>query len=569
MPYQIPLGPQVKIGVRIGYAKAPNAKMVLMSLTSGTVTVVCNGVSYPVILAATDSDTANSPAGYIGTLTMNGLAEFTEYSYTATKGADSVTGSFRTLPGREDDFCFYAITCDAPVHESVNAGHTDGEGFYKTIKQQVEAGGLPCVGIFHIDDHGYTSTRKFTDAAAGVVGLSASHPSELNTKYAYSAAWLSYYGMYPSGSTEMGTAVSGFGNSEAYTTTGNIDIGRVPSRVWCMQNLPVWPQWGDWEFQNDIGFDFPTTNPGVPNGYHKTYTAGVGNKDGGGYLAWQTFMAPLQPPSVAVNDTDCNLWAFDLGCTRIIAADCITKSQGNIGTDYGGAGLNKRVDDAVAVSSILGTGQIADIKAAADSSASFTFLGLANGIQYISEWATEFLSGAQHPIKNHCPSEFNSLFSDADSLSAIPATSGQYGQLFAMVGDLHHGHIYRHQIDDGVVPTDFYEIGLGTATKSFNHTALLTKTTAFPILEYEIGDIHRGSLIEYIDKTVGELVDLPAHTWWGVRVSVYGSRAISELVVELIGESGVLWNAKFLSRKGSTKFSPAMKVPQVVGTVHA
>lgn len=568
MPYQIPLGPQVKIGVRIGYAKAPTAKLIFMSLTGGTVTVTCSGggVAGDVVLAPTDSDTANSPAGYIGTLEITGLAEFTQYTYTATKGADSVSGSFYTLPGWEDDFCFYAITCDAPVSAGVNGGWTDGEGFYKDIKAQVQAGGLPCVGILHLDDHGYTAARQFTDAAA--VGLDAARPSKLNTHYAFSASYLSFYGMYSSGSAEMGTDVGGFGDSEAYTTTGNIDIGRVPARVWCMQNLPVWPQWGDWEFESDLGFDRPTTSPTqVANAYHKTYTAGIGNKDGGGYLAWQTFMAPLQPPSVASNDPDCNLWAFNLGCTRVIAVDGITKSQGAV-TSYGTLPPSLLVDDAQAVSSIFGTGQIADIKAAIDVSAAFTFLGLANGIRYMSEYATEFYSGAQHPIKDHCPSEFNALFTDADSLSAIPATSGQYGQLFTVHGDLHHGHVYRHQITDGVVPTDFYEIGVGTVTTSYNHSALLYKNTSIPLLEYDIGESHRGSLIEYINKLVGYMADTEYHTYWGARISVYGSRAIPELVIELFGKDGVLWSGKFLGHKGAQKYSSTVEVAQIVGTSH-
>lgn len=549
----IPLGPQVKIGVRIGYAKAPNAKMVVMSLTNGAASVDCNGINYPVTWVATDSDGgAASPAGYVGEITLGGLAEFTQYGYTVTQGVSTVTGSFSTLPGPNDDFCFYAITCDAAVAASANGGVTDGEGMYKTFHEQINAGGLPCVGILHVDDHGYVAARKFSDPAA--VGLDTQTPAQLNTEYAFSAGWLNYYGLHANGSGD-----SGFGDSAAYTTTGNIDIGRTPHRVWCMQNLPVWPQWGDWEFKNDIGMDFPTTNPGVPNPFHKTYTGSVGNRDGGGLLAWNRFMKPLQPPSIASADANANHWAFDLGCIRLIAVDGITNSNGAV-TSYAATNFPDGIlyDDTIGVtqvSAMLGSNQIADILAAIDPYAQFTILGLMHGVRYMGKFTSEWYTGTQHPIKNHCPAEFAQLFTASGSLADKPETNNSRGVLFTFNGDYHNGHIYHHQITDGTLPTDFYEVGLGTVTTSYNHAA--------DSVDPRIGEAFKGSTVEYLDYDVAQLTN-EFHRSWGVKVSVYGSKPLKQVVIELLAVDGTpLWSAKFIGQIGNAKL-PVNYEPIVV-----
>lgn len=548
MAQTVELGPQVPIGVRIGYAKAPNAKMVVMSLTGGTITVSCNGSDYPVVPTATDADGgAHSPAGYVGAVTLTGLSEFTEYSYTVTQvdNPGSVSGAFRTLPSENDDFCFYFITCDA--NATLAGGEHTGHGFYKNIRQQLaEPGALPCVGILHVDDHGYNSNRTFVSGKAD--GLDANNPMFFNTAYAYCAAWLNYYGLH---SSTSGSA--GYGEADlTLNAYANNDIGRSPDRVWCHQNLPVWPQWGDWEFGNDIGMDYPTTNPGVPNGYHKTYTGSVGNKDGGGYLAWQTFMAPLQPPSIADADTDANHWAFDLGCIRVIATDGVTNCNGSVSDYTGDISINDA--NVTQVGSMLGADQIADILAVSLHHLPFTMLGMMNGVRYMASSTSEWQSGAQHPIKNHCPSEFDALFASEGSLSDKPAT------LFTMNGDYHNGHVYKHEITDGAVPTDFYEIGAGTMSRSTNFAADTV------LSETPMGSAFKGSVVEYINAAVGVG---KGHTYWGVKVSVYGSKQTREILVELMGAgSEVLWSGRFIGWRGTRKFSPDFQVCNIIGTQH-
>lgn len=552
----IPLGPQVKIGVRIGYSKAPTAKMVVMSLTNGAASVDCNGTNHPITWVATDSDGgAASPAGYSCNVEINGLSEFTSYEYTVTQGENVVTDSFYMLPGENDDFCFYAITCDATASPY---GFSNGEGVYKNIKEQVQAGGLPCVGILHIDDMGYVSNRRFADSAA--VGLDTQTPAQLNTQYAFSAAWLNFYGLHASGSVETLAPgyETGFGESTASTTTANIDNSRNPNRVWCMRNLPVWPQWGDWEFKNDIGFDFPTNNPDTPNPFHKTYTLGVGNRDGGGLLAWQQLCSHLQPP--LINAANSNAWAFDLGCIRVISADGITNANGAIGTNYSNPLGTITTDDynVIPVASIHGAAQVADILGAVDPNKQFTILGLMNGIRYMDNYVSEWYSGTQHPIKNHCRAEWEALFTEAGSFSDLPCTNNTQGILFTFNGDYHNGHVYHHQITDGTLPTDFYEIGCGTATMSPNHTAESLTT--------QLGGTYKGSTIDYLDYTV-DITDAPTpiHRAWGVRVDVYGSKAFKEIVITLFDSAGtVLWKNKFLGQLGNTKFASDFVVPKLI-----
>ena len=546
MAVTVELGPQVAIGVRIGYAKAPTAKMVVMSLTGGAITVTCNGVGYTVTPISTDSDGgANSPAGYTTAVTITGLAEFTAYTYTITQvgNAGSVSGSFRTLPSQNDDFCFYFLTCDANAAVA-GAQHT-GHGFYKNIRQQIAAGGLPCVGILHIDDHGYNSNRMCMTGKAD--GLDTTAPSAANTAYAFCAAWLNFYGLHTSSS-----ASTGFSDADITTNIyANNDIGRSPDRVWCMQNLAVWPQWGDWEFDNDIGMDFPTTNPGVANGYHKTYTGNVGNKDGGGYLAWQKFMAPIQPP--ALNAANGNAWSMDLGCVRVIATDGITNSNGAI-TNYNNT-IGANDANVTQIGSMLGSGQIADILSVGLHELPFTFLGLMNGVRYMADMVYEWESGAQHPIKNHCPAEFASLFTSTGSLTGKPAT------LFTMNGDYHNGHVYHHKITDGAVTTNFYEIGAGTMSRSTNFSAdqVLSGTP--------LGGAYKGSVVEYITQGVG--VEYAKHTYWGVKVSVRGSKQTREMTIDLMGsDSSVIWSGRFIGWQGTRKFASDFKIANIVGTAH-
>lgn len=547
MAVTVELGPQVPIGVRIGYAKAPTAKLIVMSLTSGAITVACNAVNYVVTPTATDADGgAHSPAGYVGAVTITGLAEFTAYTYTVTQAgnAGSVSGSFRTLPSQNDDFCFYFLTCDAGA--GVAGGQHTGHGFYKNIRQQIAAGGLPCVGILHLDDHGYNANRLCITGKAD--SLNTSNAATLNTEYAFSAAWLNFYGLHSSTS-----ASAGLGEADiAVNTYANNDIGRSPDRVWCMQNLAVWPQWGDWEFANDIGFDFPTTSPtAVANPYHKTYTGGVGNKDGGGYLAWQRFMAPIQPP--LLNAANGNAWSMDLGCTRIIATDGVTNSNGTV-TNYNST-IATNDSNVTQITSILGSGQITDIRNAGLHQLPFTFLGLMNGVRYMADVTYEWESGTQHPIKNHCPAEFASLFTSAGSLSDKPAT------LFTMNGDYHNGHVYHHRITDGALPASFYEIGAGTLSRSTNFSAdqVLSGTP--------LGGAYKGSVVEYISQGVG--VDWANHTYWGVKVSVRGSKQTREITIELMGSSSqVLWSGRFLGWTGSNKVGADLKISNITGTAH-
>lgn len=570
MALTIVRGPQVPIGVRIGYAKAPTAKMVLMSLTNGDITVTCAGASNsPITVTPTATDTdggAHSPAGYTATVTLTGLSEFTEYTFTAsqvgnTVGMGSIAGSFTTLPSSQDNFYFWALSCDAGAATG-NDIHT-GHGFYKNIREHVDPNGLRCAGILHVDDHGYVSSRAFTDSAApGMIGVA---PSVHMSLYAYSAAYLNYYGLYPNGSGN-----SGFGEASLKTTTANIDIGRNPDRVWCMQNLPVWPQWGDWEFQDDLGMDQPTpressqyfgfTMYSQNQSYHKTFVDGVGQRDGPGLLAWQKFMSPIQPPSIASSDMNANHWAFDLGCIRVIATDGITNSDGALQGNYGG---DITADDAAVpqIPAMLGMNQIADIKDAADPNAAFTLLGMMNSVRYMTNDTSEFRSGAQHPIKNHCPAEFDALFTAPDSLQAT-----SHNTLFTVNGDLHNGHIYHHVIDEA----DFYEIGVGTSTGSTNHGYGPHEGPPTPPPP---GGVFKGSVIEYLDYLCGFLAGVAGTTgfgnYWGVKVSVYGSKAVKELVIELMdANSAVLWSAKFLSRNGTAKFADDYVVPTIVGTVH-
>jgi hypothetical protein len=255
-------------------------------------------------------------------------------------------------------------------------------------------------------------------------------------------------------------------------------------------------------------------------------------------------MQPLQPPSAAVSDLNANLWHFNIGPVQIVAPDCITNSTGNV-TDY-------EVIPSTAVSSIMGTSQIDDVLATIDRSLPFTFIGLPNGIKYPLATRSEYTLGTQHPIKDHCPTEFAKLFTDDDSLF-----DKQPGVVLTLHGDHHNGHVYHHTIT-GVHTADFYEICAGTVTGSVNH----------PVSgDPAIGSTYDGTRIEAYETRVGALPKEFAY-YFGVRVDVYGSRSRREVVITLFDyESVEMWSGKFIEGAGNTKFDAMSYVARVVGSV--
>lgn len=563
-------GPVVPIGVRIGYAKAPEAKVVLMSLSNAATTFTCNGTTPTVTWQAADT------VGYYAHVTVTGLSEFTEYGYTVTQGANSVSGSFRTLPGVKDDFSFYVITCD-PNWRPTLFGSTPptGHGFYKNIHEQVAARAhLPCAGILHIDDHGYNAYRMvYIDG--GVAGPASTWGGVTGTYtvHDYVAAWFSYYGLLPD--IDHGYTWDGIPNATQEAKINNA-IGTNPDRVWCMQNLPVWPQWGDWEFQNDLGFDASTTNPDVDNGFHKTYVAGVGQFDGGGYLAWQYFMSHLQPPTARSADTVANHWAFSCGPVRIAAPDFITNSN-NGGTDPT-TGNNVLRSPLVSFTAMVGADQVVDLLNAVNTDDPFKLFGMSNSHRYLfgtdaTEYAVlngEYSSGVQHPWYNHQPTEYARFMTDVGatpkSLGDNPRTNGTHGVSVFMHGDLHTPYVYKH----ADAYCRFWEIGVATV-----HGSTAVKPGVVP--EHS----HQGTEVVYSYTAPGNSEDFALHGddyaadggpasyrhYFGARVDVYGSRSRPEMHITLYGwNDEVLWQGKFLANSSNEAFDTDYAAPDMVGT---
>lgn len=522
----MPIGSVLPLGVRTGYATGTTCSIVVASLVAGDITITGNfttKVITPVQVGTDGTVAGKTYAGYVGSGSITGLQAFTRYTYTATQGGNSVTGSFMTAPLANSDFSFFFGSCDN--NTSYSGSPT---GFYNIIEEYIKTGQLPTVGILFVDDLGYVDLNRVNDSTSGHY-VNNSFGAYYNAKiYDYALGYMSGLGMFSS------------------TTDNYAKWGRDSSRVYCTQNMNLWPQWGDHEFVNDIGWQYPTDdvttvigNTGIR--MNEIFLAGKS--------AWNSFIAPLQPPFIRNLDntgnasggsnstTAANHWGFTLGCVSIMAPDMITHSNGS---------ANSTVDPTV----VYGSNQIKDCLSFLDTSASkFNILGLAHSIRYLEALpgVTSF-NGAQHPLFNHILPEYQQFFTavgnPVKSIMDNPKTNGFQGVTCVLHGDYHHANVTQNKNGN----ENFYSVCIGTINGSLNFD-FVTGITAYG-----------GTNIIY-DSLWAE----GAHNYAGVRVDVYGSKAMKEMHVILFNASGVeVWHGRFIERSSNESLPTSWSRPSVI-----
>lgn len=524
---------QVQIGIRSGYATTTTCKIVAASLVTGNITISGSwGAGTFTIVPAqigTDSGTAKAEACFVGSTTITGLSAFTRYTYTATQGSLSSSGSFMTAPSASDDFSFFFGGCD----NNTNFGGTP-TGFYDKIESYIKTGALPTVGMLFVDDLGYVDNCRVDDSGVNGTGHKVTNTTDgaYNTAkvYDYAIGYVCNLGML-------------LDSADAY-----VAFGRDESRIYCTKNMNLWPQWGDHEFANDLGFDIPADSASLVSGSTVSAATIYANAK----AAWNAIIKPLQPPSIGSIDVDgvqtpangganattgANHWGFKIGPVAIVAPDFITHSNGTW----------DRSTTTGLPTVIYGTNQINDILSWLNTNGtSFNILGLAHSIRYMSAGISPFNNGAQHPLYNSLLSEYQRLFTASGNSPASimdnNKTNGIQGVTVCLCGDYHNACVLHHEKALGGQKTEqFYTVNIGTINGSSN----FAWPSATPT-----GTSYDGTTVVYSSPWAST-----AHNYAGIRVDVYGSLAPKEMHVILMDSTGTeLFHGRWLERSSNDVF---------------
>lgn len=165
------------------------------------------------------------------------------------------------------------------------------------------------------------------------------------------------------------------------------------------------------------------------------------------------------------------------------------------------------------------------------------------GIKYISTPKTANQSGAQNPLKNARPLEYQRFFTrvqtggDPLSIMANPKTNGTLGGFCSLHGDLHTNKSQHNQSPAfaGNHAENFYSFSNGTVTGSIN----------FPNANnIQVGDVFDGTTVKgYHTTNFG-------YDWWGTRVEIRDDVYPPEMhVTQLDRNDDVLEAFKFVHQR--------------------
>ena len=366
--------------------------------------------------------------GYAGSVTVNNLKPFTQYTYIATNGTDTTTGSFYTVPNRYDKvkFSIAFTTCLQPSNDDDSIFH------YLNWYRKNEAE-YPLIAHIHPDDIVYADTRSsYTDGqrsydsnapqTTGGVGI-----NELS-EYNYSLLYGAWYGVLKA--TNTATAATEKDYVQEY-----------------LGNITFHPQAGDHEYQNNTWNIANLTT--VKSGLHESGA----DYNGVGRRAWNNFMKPLMGEQLAVANTNSYHWSLTIGGIQIIAPDCVSNT----------ASTTNSVDD---ITSALGSDQITEILNAVNNDYPFKlFANPAFCLRY--DTTNQF----EYKTEQYLASELNRLFLDDGtagqpySFMRNPATNGEIGCLVTMRGDSHYEKCFRftNPASGTNLAESYYELGLMAA----------------------------------------------------------------------------------------------------------
>ena len=553
-----------------GYPTTTTCKLLVATLynpTSDLVTVVVNGVSY---VSGTDFTlrARGSNICWTEVLTGTGLSALTRYPWSVSQEASgtnySDSGSLLTAAESGDDFTILFAGCDNNTHftNQINSNPWKVPGAWQHYRTYAEnSANLPVAGVLFVDDLGYVDGQAIDESGSagtgtydfpGITGLVCSNsPATSGALDDYIIGWCAIFGM-------LGPSQSTFTDAELVDTSLlRVLWGREENRAWCRKNLNVFPQWGDHEFMNDMGWD---NQPG----------GATINQWTNGKLSWGYFYGAIQPPLTGVSvarDAIANHWAFKIGDVVIASLDGVTNASRTWGSPATVAVGNSAA--LTQFTTVYGNNQIDDILEAVNTLAGrYTILPLAHSIRYLTARTgaaphltfaaavSESNYGAQHPIFDHCIANYQRIFTATGatpkSLMDNPVTNGTTGNLLLLHGDFHHGQVlyHNHAAYTGNAAENFYAVHLGTTNGSSN----------FPVPEEgatgaSVADIY----VEYQSPATSV-----NSMFWGAFLEVQDSARWLE-VTYTDRDNTSLWNKKFMRNGGNYAFDVTWEFPSITG----
>lgn len=541
------------------------------------VTVTLNGVTY----------TSDGSAGTAFTLTKRGNvcwtgkitptvpSGFRSYPWAASQTVSGTTwtdnGTYWTRPGFDDDFVVFIGTCDnnSNFSDSTAIRHkANVAGYWQYAKSYAETGALRAPYCIIAGDVSYVDTKIIADNGSvyvqanqsGLVTPNGVQPATNATAFTYAEALDAYLIAWCAAVGMLGPEQTSYTDAELTVNSTSYALlyvlwGRETNRAWCRKNINQAWQVDDHEYVNDLGWNVLTTV--YPN--PRFLSAGV---DGAGQVAWNAFGGLMAPPSAKSTDTVANHWTMTLGPACFAGLDRISSAVGNTLMEY---------TTPATVTAVYGNAQIVDVLNAVYTHAKpFTFFVLPVTLRYFKDAAPYTLAtyGAQHPIYNHCRSEFQRLITDnthagttldPKSLLHDDRTNGKLGCVTFFAGDHHFGQALKYvaPASGNDLAENFYEVHLGTINRSINFASadLLAEgqTTANMTCEYA----------QSMHPDLGMYETGNSGSFHMVRIEVYGSHYPKEAHAKLQNhEDTTMWGRQLVQYRGNYGLALTDSVPQ-------
>lgn len=454
---------------------------------SVTVTLPALGRSIVITMSKVGDDRGTPDAAgethafWHGSGTFTGLGHFTEYSYTATQGSNTLSGKCRTLPGDKDNLRLFLTSCFYPSPTGELGGNPDQvAGAWNYIRQQIESGPLPVVDVVHADDICYAD-RFIKPSDSGVGKTTTGLPEVTLKQYDYALCYAATFGLV---SPDIAGGAFPFLDSDY---------------LFGIANCGLRYQDGDHEYTNDL----QPGNAPTPNPYHAT----PGDYNGAGLQVFNALIRPFIGTSARSADVNAHHWYQDYGPMRLIVTDPTCNYSLNL---------------AVPANTVMwGNNQIADLRAAWHV-AHKPFKLVFNPLFGLRQPATEpdYKDGTSG---FGTPDEYDNLYrvTTSNSLMQSPYTNGSAGIAVVARGDWHRSAVctFKQPASAGLAAEALTEVNIGAVTGSILRIAM---TRAPGVTEDDV-------FFEHMSQESG------GHSYYNVlQVDVYGAESPPRMVLSLI-----------------------------------
>ncbi len=552
-----------------GFATPTTAKVAVFTLidpASTPVTLTCNGVNYSTASGTLVLTARGSPTVcWTGVVTSINLKSGTTYPWTVTQGTWTDSGSLMSEPQANHDFDNYFWSCDRNTTNLnlFNANPEKVPSWWQHQKRLMQTGGRKTFATIFVDDFGYVDQCIIRDNGSSYSYpnqsglLSTGAPQTTLVLNDYLIAWCAMLGMV--GPEQTVYDPDDLINSSISQYILSALWGREENRHYCLRNSNIYPQFGDHEMSNNLGFNVKLVDD-YPNAlFASAGVAGVGK------VAWDAFWGLLQPPlGSGRSNTVANHWVCSVGPLTLAAPDRASSAIGNLATSY---------SPPTALTAILGTTQIADLLNEIQGFAKpFTLLCMSVGTRYLGAGPNyDAQYGDQHPLFNHVLAEFQALYTKTGaspkSLMDHPQTNGTLGCSVVLHGDTHHAEVVKLQAGayTGNAAENIFVVTMGGTNAS------ATAIPASPEVTSE-GQILADCSIEFDAKfhpsmsSLGYSSDLDL-AFHGVRIAVTGSSNPKSMVIQMRNfEDTVMWERKWVeyyNNGGMAVDTPIAPIPKV------